>query len=191
MNYIYLYFIYICLCSCQNKEEVQKLSMEGVNPINYCFNNNKEEVKEAINYLFSDYRHDGMGLYKFGDTTGESAVDSLLLLPSNIDSRFIVPFGPIGNSKVYLASNGDSLKYFIDCYEIEIDSIGAGRTDVSIITHGANIIYAYECLPSLPNFNRKAKYKSVEPSSIEEYEILLKIGKFLRTKEMPDITYPQ
>ena len=180
----------LCLCNCQSKVQIQKLSMDKANPTSYCYDKSKEEVNEVINYIFSNYKYEGMGFYKFGDFTGKNSVDSLMRVRSNINSRFIVPFGPLGKSKIYLASDGDSLFYFIDCFEIDIDSIDSKKTNVNIITHGANIIYGYERLLSLPNFNRKAKYRRVEPSTIEEYIILLRIGELLGIDDMPNIIYP-
>jgi hypothetical protein len=46
-------------------------------------------------------------------------------------------------------------------------------------------------LPKLPNMVRQYKYESVSTTTVEEYEILLMIGKALGAQGMPELKIPE
>jgi hypothetical protein len=140
---------------------IQELSLDRKNPTSYSFNKSKEEVLRSIDFLFSDFKHKGMGFYRSNSAKSNDyyTIYSLVGVNHNTNNVYLVPFEPIGKSKMYLSSKGDSLIYFVHFFELTIDSLKPEVTNVSIKTYGSEIIYDYELLPSLPHFNRKAKLK--------------------------------
>ena len=93
-------------------------------------------------------------------------------------------------SKIYLKENGDSLDYLAGFY-LHLESINESHAKISITTIDPRVIIGRELLPSPPNMVRRDNTMLVEPSTIEEYEILLEIGKLVGEKNMPPINLPE
>ena len=92
--------------------------------------------------------------------------------------------------KIYLKENGDSLNYLAGFY-LHIEEIDSTHTKVSIMTIDPKVVLRRELLPSLPHMVRMDKTMSVDPSTIEEYGILLEIGRLVGEKDMPSIYLPE
>jgi hypothetical protein len=61
---------------------------------------------------------------------------------------------------------------------------------VTVKTIDPRIITGQAFLPTPPHFVRKTKTIDVEPSTIEEFSILLEIGKLLGETGMPNLKKP-
>lgn len=92
---------------------------------------------------------------------------------------------PIGRSKVYYRNNLP-LEYIAN-FHLRIASKGQHETRVEVQTFGSEVIAGVSPL----GFHGPANiYVRVEPTTIEEYEILLKIGAALNTPNMPPLIVP-
>lgn len=96
---------------------------------------------------------------------------------------------PIGKSAVYFA-RGEALDYLAE-FNLCIRKRGDEETAVQVDTTRSEVIAGKKfgfgsCGPGFAN-----RYVAVEPTTIEEYEILLKIGRALGEKDMPPLILPQ
>ncbi len=78
------------------------------------------------------------------------------------------------------------MEYFAE-FQLHFTVINENETKVEVITHGSKVLYF-----SFPVFSGHAyvNEKKVEPTTIEEYEILLRIGKLVGEKDMPPLHLP-
>ena len=75
-------------------------------------------------------------------------------------------------------------------FYLHLESIDETHTKLTITTFEPMLIVGRDLLPSPPHFGRGYKKMTVEPSTIEEYEILLKIGNLVGEKDMPPLILP-
>jgi hypothetical protein len=71
-----------------------------------------------------------------------------------------------------------------------LSSRGSGQTLVEIITHHPEVI-AGETSGFLRPHGPANIYIDVAPTSIEEYEILLRLGQVLKVDDMPPLRLPR
>ena len=107
----------------------------------------------------------------------------------NKQDIFLLSDGGYWKSKIYQKKNAVFLDYRVSFY-LHLENIDENHTKVSIKTIEPNVIVGNDLLPSPPHFIRNYKIMVVEPSTIEEYEILLEIGKLIGEKEMPLLILP-
>jgi hypothetical protein len=100
-----------------------------------------------------------------------------------------MPINYLCKAKLYRSEKGGSLDYWAWFY-LHLESIDNTNTKVTITTFEPEVIVGRELLPSPPHFVRRDKTLTVEPSTIEEYEILLKIGNLVGEKNMPSLILP-
>ena len=183
-------FIFIVIClevslvSCQDK--ISKIELISRNPIEYIFNTSKDNLNNLIKQLTINK------MMLFDATKGDMVSDAaskLFTQPNNKSDFCLMPLNYICKSKIYQKKNGDSLKYRAWFY-LHIEKIDEKKTKVSIRTLEPEVIIGRELFPSPPHFVRKDKTLPVEPSTIEEYDILLKIGNLVGEKDMPPIHLP-
>jgi len=74
---------------------------------------------------------------------------------------------------------------------LHIKSIDGLHSQITVTTIDSKIVIGKEMIPKPPHFVRKDKTLAVEPSTIEEYEILLEIGKLVGEKGMPPLSLPE
>ncbi|MEQ1935927.1 MAG: hypothetical protein ABL962_18890 [Fimbriimonadaceae bacterium] len=90
----------------------------------------------------------------------------------------------VGTSKVYLKDSNE-LRYYAD-FNIQLTPVDTSRTRVDIITQKSQVLAGTEWHP----YARAGIFVTVEPTSIEEYQILLDIGKQLGIQDMPQMILP-
>jgi hypothetical protein len=183
-------FIFLVIClgtslvSCQ--DQINKIELISKNPVEYVFNTTEDSLFNLIKQL----RINEMMLYDA--THGDMVLDvvsELFIQPNNKSDFCLMPLYYICKSKIYQRKNGDSLEYRAWFY-LHLEKIEEKKTKVSIRTLEPEVIIGRELFPSLPHLVRKDKTLPVEPSTIEEYEILLKIGNLLGERDMPPIRLP-
>ena len=94
---------------------------------------------------------------------------------------------PIVKSPVYFVKN-ESLDYLAS-FHLHITPIKVSHTLVEVFTHRPEVI-AGQTSGFLNPHGPANIYVSVQPTTIEEYKILLKIGDRLGIKGMPDLVEP-
>ncbi len=183
IKYICKYFgfiLFLFLFGCNNYYE-QKLNNK--NPTEYIFDKNSFQIKKAIKTCLGKYQINGLALYLKEDNRFE-----ILNIIENENDAYLRTFIDYMDSKVYFKKN-NPLKYTAD-FHIHLDSLAPNKTRVTVITINPRIITGIK--PGIgDNFTfGSSNFKSVQPSTIEEYEIILKIGKELGQQGMPPCNYP-
>jgi hypothetical protein len=125
--------------------------------------------------------------------------DHLKIAPPEISNRFkkndnkqdlfLWSLNDYCKSRIYYNEKGIPFDYWVSFY-LHLEKIDEIHTKVIITTIEPKIVIGHEFMPTPPHFVRKSKFMKVEPSTIEEYEILLEIGKLLGEKNMPCLSLP-
>ena len=179
-----IFFTNIFLVSC--KEKVNKIVLDKKNPIEFVFNVSKDSLYEV---LTNDIILKNLPLMTIKNRRiiPSEILKSFLCIENNQDI-FLEP-GIHLKSKTYKNIEGEFFNYLVSFY-LHLESVDQSHTKVSIKTMEPKIIVGNDLLPSPPHFVRNNKIMVVEPSTIEEYEILLEIGKLVGEKEMPLLILP-
>jgi hypothetical protein len=107
--------------------------------------------------------------------------------PSTNDDAYLYTFHePIGFSKVYFRG-GEPLQY-ISNFHLRLTPLGAKKTRVRVEARDCEVIAG---LSPIGVHGPANIYVSVYPTTIEEYEILLRIGKELAVNDMPLLRLPK
>jgi hypothetical protein len=175
--FVYIILVTLLFSGCYSHKELKQK-----NPTSYVFNANIQQIK---NIIFSNYDNGSIILHP--DTTDFNLFyydyDTLYNKNDILLSTFL---GAI-KSKIYFKF-GKPL--FYDVYILlHLDSISENRTKVTAITYKSEI-----CVGGFQLGNTGHGYsrmKKVPPSTIEEYEILLAIGRQLGDTNMPKCNYPE
>jgi hypothetical protein len=185
------------------------------NPTNYIFDATEADVKNAIKLGCKKWREELSAKYSNkvwagdGDAvakrfltqalqiSGEEALlwkgdgdalsKNLLTKPGNESDAYLwSDVSPIGESQVYY-KNDQPLIYYAD-FHIHLSTVGQKKTRVDIATYNSSVAAGVDQSwsphgPSLIEVN-------VDPTTIEEYQILLHIGEQVGTKDMPPLVIP-
>jgi len=184
-------FILMLICvealfvSCQNK--ITKIELGNKNPVDYIFSTSKDSLFKAITKDIILMKLPVMTIKNRRIIPPE--ILELLLIENNKQDIFLWSVGDHWKSKIYQKKDGEFLDYLVSFY-LHLEKIDESHTTVSIKTIEPKVIIGMELLPSPPHFVRNNKTIAVEPSTIEEYEILLEIGKLVGEKDMPPIHLP-
>jgi hypothetical protein len=112
---------------------------------------------------------------------------SILRSPGNENDAYIHNFhDPIGASAIYFAV-GNPLPYICE-FHLHITAINPRATRVVVVAQNPEVIrgLSWWGLHGSP----ANIYKSVEPTTIEEYRILLELGSSLTAADMPQLAMP-
>lgn len=170
----------------------QSMKSAPDNPTSYIFEFKIQTVSETIKKEFlrpPGYRY--MQLEYFGKDVILSSTAKKVFQDSNNRKDYYLHYSnSIGKSKICFNRKGYALDYYAE-FHLHLTAIDSTQTRVEILTIDPKVVTGRNILPSLPHLVRMDKTKSINPSSIEEYEILLKIGKSLGVEEkMPKIKLP-
>lgn len=175
--------------------------LDDKNPTSYIFHTPYDQLKEIIRCDFSKDRSKDMNDRKIALEIGsrpwnvnDKISPYLLYLgdkvsekPENKLDLYLTPSGDrtVSYSKVY-KKFWKSLEYFAE-FQLHFEPINENETKITVITHAPEVLYT-----SSPVFSGHAyvNFKKVEPTTIEEYEILLRIGKLVGQKNMPPLKLP-
>ena len=167
-------FVFSCISS-KNIIEVVLIK----NPTFYIFPKSKQEVEQAV--------IEGLGGYK---SSKRSEFNEYFLNEFPKGNFRLIP--DQGNSsKVYFKKNGEPYLYSPGRIQIVVDSIAEYTTKVSINIINPEVRIGKTLLPVIPHMQRIWKYKAVPATTVEEYEILLMIGKELSEENMPELIIPK
>lgn len=178
--------ILLFFLSC-TEPDYQEVNLSEKNLTTYTYNFSMEAVKASIVAQFQNYNYRKMGLYY----TDNFYPDSLRLFeqPGNKDDFCLSTYDdPIGKSYLYFI-DGKSLDY-IASFHLHVSQLDSLRTKVEVKTLKSKIITGKKLIPNIHGV-RPFNYKEIEPSTIEEYEILLLIGKKLGQEDMPELKKPK
>jgi hypothetical protein len=107
--------------------------------------------------------------------------------PANRDDVYLHSYGtPVCLSPVY-HGGGVPLRY-VAAFQLHLVAAGDGGTRVSVVTHDPKVINGSKCC-GLHGY--AANTVAVEPTTIEEYKILLFLGRALGEGDMPPLRLPE
>ena len=151
--------------------------LDNPNPTSYIFDTSIEQVRTAIVNNKEKYETNKMLLWSNNE-------DKKII--SHKDIKMDAWLSQFNNhySKIYFQF-GNPLIYFFELH-IHLDSISENKTKVEIFTLDPEV-FIFGIGYGHFGFNNE---KKVQPSTIEEYEILLSIGEQLGEKGMPACNYP-
>ncbi len=104
----------------------------------------------------------------------------------NNNDLYLYPYDLIGPSPIYFGG-GKPLEYRAE-FQLHLTDAGNDRTKVTIITHNSTVINGAKCCGPHGDVSN---YVVVEPTTIEEYKILLFIGSVLGAKGMSPLRMPE
>ena len=170
------------------------------NPTSYEFPGSVSEIKQKMLATFKDfdvmqsfYRSFADGSFYFAVEGGENALftknyaKDMFANERNKDDLYLHSHGAlIGGSPLYLGG-GMPLPYSAE-FQLHFDAIDPNKTRVSVITHNPRVYNGTVCC-GLHGY--KSNTVPVEPSTIEEYKILLFIGRRLGMNDMPMLKLPE
>jgi hypothetical protein len=187
-KYIQLFFICTIVCSsvaCQSR--IYKLQLRNNNPVEFVYKIQKDSL---YNLLTNKHSFLGMDVFTIQNKRIiPPEISSLYILPENSKDVYFQSFGIHNKSKIYCNKQNEFCDYW-DSYYLHLDAITVHSTKVTVTTIKSEIIIGQKLLPSPPHFVRDNKTITVEPSTIEEYLILLEIGKMTGENNMPKLILP-
>ncbi|MDP2362318.1 MAG: hypothetical protein Q8M94_00970 [Ignavibacteria bacterium] len=154
------------------------------NPTVFIFNKSLDGIKKVIEKELFIYNHTG-GLFWKKDYP---IYKELFNDSSNFNDYIKVRFR--SDSKNYFSTNDTIPLSFLADFHIHLIKIDTDRTLVQVITYNSRLVTGEKTMGLVGEIGREI-VEPVEPTSIEEYEILLKIGEALGVKEkMPPLLLP-
>ncbi len=194
---------------------LQERLLPRANPTSYEFEANISETKAAIQRAYDDWHYETSKNY--GERTwrgegdavsrrvysralqlighellvwreGDALANGLLSKPGNENDAYLSgQEAPFCESEVYF-KDGQPLIYYAD-FQIHLAGVGPKRTRVEILTYGSKVAVGVDKRFS-PVHGPGFFLLDVAPTTVEEYQILLKIGEQLGAKEMPKLVAP-
>ena len=160
-------------CSSQKK-------LVTLNPTNYVFNANEEQVRTAIGKAKRN------GTASFKKYSSHKEYINGYIYNDSINKNDFVSCLLIEQSRIFFRFGLFPYPYDAD-FILRLNSISENKTEVNIFTLNSTIF-----IFGIGIYHRGIEWdKKVCPSTIEEYEILLAIGKELGEKGMPVCNYPK
>jgi hypothetical protein len=157
------------------------------NPTEYVFHTGFTSARSAVWQTLSEY--DFRYRQMIAEDRGTVHHDTLLDAESNRNDIRLYAYEDIGRSAMYYSWWG-RLKLNAS-FQIHFDSIAPGLTRIAIRTFDAEVMSGIR--PGLGDNLTLLKpcYSPAPPSSVEEYELLLVIGRLLGEQGMPELRKPK
>ena len=171
-------------------DQIKVRRLAEKNPTSFVFKADVGTIHLAIRNEFSDREFYRMKLSSIANSSGEFHIQRLFDSAQYINDYYLAnPYEAIEPSRLYADENGKPLMYFAE-FLIHITPMNDDSTKVEIQTRKAYVITG----KAMRMGDRGGNYigQNVKPTTIEEYEILLKIGEALGVKnEMPALILPK
>jgi len=177
--------------------EYFKKDLKVKNPTVYIFNKSLNKVKSAIEKSLKFYGAECAGKPYQGSATLLQKNNTYLHREIFEDSLnyndYIFQARQLNRkSQIYFSIKDTIPLIYSADFHLHLVTIDINKTLVQVTTYDPYIITDKRTIGLVGEFGRNEYFKSVEPSSIEEYEILLRIGKALGVKEkMPPLLLPK
>jgi hypothetical protein len=189
-RFFLLFVVSLALTGCGvEKVAIQERQLPQRNPTAYEFDAPIDAVKHAINEARGEKWRDAQNVHEGGQLAwkgdGNPFAKNVFTKKENENDAYLSGMGyAVGKSQVYL-KDGKELTYYAD-FQIHLTPISVSKTRVEIFTQDGHVQAGTEWHP----FARAGIFVVVEPTSIEEYQILSDIGKQLGVQDMPKLKTP-
>jgi len=188
------------MCCDSDIHTIKTKPLREKNPTSYVFPRPVSEVREEIIKAFEIENRFSKATEEFyssfSDTrlwfSVESREDSvfsetIFQNPANHNDVYLHSHGePLWSSPVYFGG-GKPLRYRAK-FQLHLIAVGDNSTQVSVVTHEPSVINGSKCCGLHGYVSNDV---SVEPTTIEEYKILLFIGSILGARDMPPLRLPE
>jgi hypothetical protein len=179
------------LVSC-GAPRVEQRSLPRPNPTSYDFAVPVEAVHQAVDALYTQqFRERRLNSFIIGKADDEPLTDEQrerFAGPGGADDRYLwYMHEPMGLSLVYFVG-GEPAPYIAD-FHLEIQALEDQLTRVAVEAVGPQVIAGKTLLPR-HELSRANIYLAVSPSTVEEYQLLLRIGEILGQPGMPALRVP-
>jgi hypothetical protein len=169
------------------QKRIFRIILDRKNPTEYIFNIPRTELYYTLIEKFGII---GLSVHTLRDKLIiPQKITDLLSKPKNGYDIFLGSTVIDCKSKVYKRKDNEFLEYHVSFY-LHLEMVSSSQTKVSITSIDPHIIVGRELLPYPPFMVRRDKTQLVEPSTIEEYQILLEIGNLTGERDMPLLVLP-
>lgn len=193
--------ITISILLCNSYIGFRTKSLEEKNPTSYVFHMPMDRLRNLIADDFTKDRSNGkydlynipdMGIRQWDVHDADNPYNALIpehifdKPENNQDLYLISAQSPIiSYSKIYLKF-WKPLEYYAE-FQLHCEPSSENKTKIEVITHRSRVHYF-----SFPLFSGHAyvNVRKVKPTTIEEYEILLRIGRLIGENDMPQLKLP-
>ena len=188
----------LCISCSSDVHKIKTKALLQKNPTSYVFPGALPEVREKLLTAFKDFplrREFGSFLspnnqsFTFSGRTKEEHGDyePIFANSENHNDIYLHSWGePIDPSEVYFGG-GKPLRYRAE-FQLHLTAADNDSTQISVITHKPTVINGSVCC-GLHGY--KSNDVAVEATTIEEYRILLFIGRILGVRDMPALRLPE
>lgn len=188
----------LCISCSSDIHTIKTRSLNQKNPTSYVFPGSLPEVRKRILAVFEDFplrREFGSYVspnsqsFMFSIRTREEhgSYEPVFASPENHNDLYLHSWGePIDPSEVYFGG-GKPLRYRAE-FQLHLTAPNDNSTEISVITHKPSVINGSVCC-GLHGY--KSNDVAVAPTTIEEYRILLFIGRLLGVSDMPPLRLPE
>lgn len=192
--YMLIFFIVIILsgcCSSYDPGSLQRTIITKKNPVSYIYHSNIQNIfkifqtkrlewKQFFPPVNEDVMNDySINMYDFSVISNNN--DTSLIEFHDKGFSWIGQSASYRTEKKYLNFTGDF--YFM------IKKIDSNSTELTVRIKDMNILFGREF--NMHCFCCAYNFKSVEPTGVEEYLFLHKIGEMLGEKNMPELILPE
>ena len=159
-----------------------ELNLKDRNPTSFVFNFPSLEVRSKLK---AKWQNVSSKYITFADGPSFAWGDKIFDKPENRNDAYV--YNAADTSKIYVSEDGPV--YYHAEYHIHLTEVSENKTKVEIFTINPSISIGHK--PFSQYIHMTPIEREVLPSTIEEYEILLKIGEILGVKDsMPKIKLP-
>ena len=188
----------VCISCSSDIHKIKTKTLVQKNPTSYVFPGAPSEVREKILTALEDYQlssefgsfvSPNNPSFTFSVRTREEygSSEPIFASPENHDDLVLYSHGEsIDPSEVYFGG-GKPLRFRAE-FQLHFTAAEKDKTQISVITHRPTVINGSVCC-GLHGY--KSNDVAVEPTTIEEYRILLFIGRILGVSDMPPVRLPE
>ena len=186
-NFLLLFIVAGICATIAGCAQIQARQLKHSNPTAYVFNVDPTTVRTAIEVSIVRSEFYGMSKATVETTYGIPSIIEVFRNKSNENDVYLFSFEPIGQSKIY-HKNDAPLSYYAE-FHIHLSPISVEKTNVEVFTYHSSVVTGRN--PLIGDRGGNLTTIEVPPSTIEEYEILLRIGEALGVKDsMPPLIVP-
>ena len=183
MNKCIIFISLFIISGCRTYKYTE-VKLENENPTFYIYNSQIEEVRTKIREKWETVCYKKI---EFAEDEHVAWGKEILSKPENCKDVYVYAYG-WDTSYIYI--NKEYPIYYYAEYHVHMLPINENSTKIEIYTIKPKILLKEPRYPSF--FNFAAESRTVMPSTIEEYKILLCIGEILGVKDqMPKLYLPE
>lgn len=191
-------FLSLCISCSSDVHKIKTRPLNQKNPTSYVFAGPLQKVRERILTAFEDFQvkeefdsffspNNNGFLVSVRTIEEHGDYEPIFASPENHNDIYLHSWGePIDPSNVYFGG-GKPLRYRAE-FQLHLTAPDDNSTQISVITHKPSVINGSVCC-GLHGY--RSNDVVVEPTTIEEYRILLFIGRILGVNDMPPLRLPE